>query len=63
MAEHQVLGKGWETIAIDPAAVHEGLDMSEEKFVCLFLARQPPAGQGLLSHEVPRSHITTHPSR
>ena len=26
----------------------------------LFLARQPPVGQGLLIHEVSRSHITTH---
>jgi len=25
-------------------------------FVCLFLARQPPLGQGLLIHEVSRSH-------
>ena len=33
------------------------------KFVCLFLARQPPVGQGLLIHEVSRSHTTTHQSR
>jgi hypothetical protein len=31
-------------------------------FVCLFLARQPPVVQGLLIHEVSRSH-TTHNSR
>jgi hypothetical protein len=31
--------------------------------VCLFLARQPSAGQGLLIHEVSRSHTTTHHSR
>ena len=32
--------------------------------VCLlFLARQPPVGQGLLIHEVSRSHTTTHHSR
>jgi hypothetical protein len=30
---------------------------------CLFLARQPPVGHGLLIHEVPRSHTTTHHSR
>ena len=28
-----------------------------------FLARQPPVGQGLLIHEVSRSHTTTHHSR
>jgi hypothetical protein len=27
---------------------------------CLFLARQPPVGQGLLIPEVPRSHTTTY---
>jgi hypothetical protein len=28
---------------------------------CLFvLAQQPPVGQGLLIHEVPRSHTTNH---
>ena len=32
-------------------------------FVCLFLARQPPVGHGLLIHEVSRSHTTTHHSR
>jgi hypothetical protein len=31
-------------------------------FVCLFLARQPPAGQGLLIHDISSSH-TTHHSR
>jgi len=31
-------------------------------FVC-FLARQPPIGQGLLIHEVSRSHTTTHYSQ
>jgi len=31
-------------------------------FVCLFLAQQPPVGQGLI-HEVSRSHTTTHHSR
>ena len=29
----------------------------------LFLARQPPVDQGLLVHEVSRSHTTTHHSR
>ena len=29
----------------------------------LFLAQQPPVGQGLLIHEVSRSHATTHHSR
>jgi hypothetical protein len=29
-------------------------------YVCLFLARQPPVGQGLLIHEVSRSHSKTH---
>jgi len=28
-----------------------------------FLARQPPVGQGLLIHEISRSHTTTHHSR
>jgi len=32
-------------------------------FVCLFLARQPPVGQGLLIYEVSRSHTTKHHSR
>jgi hypothetical protein len=32
-------------------------------FVCLFLAQQPPVDQGLLIHEVSRSHTTTHHSR
>ena len=32
-------------------------------FVCLYVARQPPVGQGLLIHEVSRSHTTTHHSR
>jgi hypothetical protein len=32
-------------------------------FVCLFLARQPPVGQGLLIYEVSRSHTTTPHSR
>jgi len=27
------------------------------------LAQQPPVGQGLLIHEVSRSHTTTHHSR
>jgi hypothetical protein len=31
-------------------------------FVCLFLVRQPPVGQGLLIHKVSRSHSTTHHS-
>jgi len=30
--------------------------------VCLFLARQPTVGQGLI-HEVSRSHTPTHHSR
>ena len=32
-------------------------------FVCLFLAQQPPVGQGLLFREVSRSHTTTHHGR
>jgi hypothetical protein len=32
-------------------------------YCCLFLERQPPVGQGLLIHEVSRSHTTTHHSR
>jgi len=32
------------------------------RFVCLFLARQPPVGQSLLIHEVSRSHTMTHHS-
>ena len=34
-----------------------------EMFLLLFLAQQPPVGQGLLIHEFPRSHTTTHHSR
>ena len=30
---------------------------------CLFLARQPPVGRGLLIHEVSRSHTTTRHSQ
>jgi len=33
------------------------------KFVCLFLVRQPPVGQGLLIHEVSKSHTMTHHSQ
>ena len=29
---------------------------------CLFLTRQSPVGHGLLTHEVSRSHTTTHQS-
>jgi len=29
----------------------------------VFLGRQPPAGQGLLIHEVSRSHTTTYHSQ
>jgi len=32
-------------------------------FVCLFLTRQPPVGQGLLIYEVSRLHTTTQHSR
>jgi len=32
-------------------------------FVCLFLVQQPPVDQGLLIHEVFRSHTTTHHSQ
>ena len=44
------------------------LDCNRVRFVCFFflsffLARQPPLGQGLLIHEVSRSHTTTHHSR
>jgi len=39
------------------------LDTFQIHFVCLFLAQQPPAGQGLLSHEVSWSHTTTLHSR
>jgi hypothetical protein len=31
--------------------------------VCMFFAQQPPVGQGLLIHEVSRSHSTKHRSR
>jgi hypothetical protein len=33
------------------------------QFVCLFSARQPPLGRGLLIHEVSRSQTTTQHSR
>ena len=32
---------------------------SSQNSFCLFLARQPPVGQGLLIYEVSRSHTTT----
>jgi hypothetical protein len=32
-------------------------------FLCLFLARQPPVGQGFLIREVSRSHTTAHRNR
>jgi len=31
--------------------------------ICIFLARQPPFGQGHLIQTVSRSHTTTHHSR
>jgi len=31
--------------------------------IFFYLAQQPPLGQGLLIHEVSRSHSTTHHSR
>jgi len=34
-----------------------------ESNICLFLAQQPPVGQGRLIHEASRSHTTTHHSR
>jgi len=37
--------------------------MSLNGCYCLFLARQPQVGQGLLIDEVSRSHTTTHHSR
>ena len=38
-------------------------DDDDNEVFCLFLARQPPVGHGLLIHEVSRSHTTTHHSR
>jgi len=35
----------------------------QDLFVCLFLTRQPPMGQGLLITEVSGSHTTTDRSR
>jgi len=35
-------------------------DSKSVLLACLFLARQPPVGQGFLIHEVSRSHTTTH---
>jgi hypothetical protein len=32
-------------------------------FICLFLAQQPPVGQGLLIHQASTSHTTTHHSQ
>jgi hypothetical protein len=31
--------------------------------VCLFVVQQPPVGQGLIIHEVSRSHSTSQHSR
>jgi len=39
------------------------LSVCFQKFTCLFLAPQPPVGQGLLVHDVSKSHTTTHHSR
>jgi hypothetical protein len=43
----------------------EGFIKSElsDSDICWFLAQQPPVGQGLLIHEVSRSHTTTPHSR
>ena len=67
-------GDSWNTQAVVPpkrprstASLH-GLTSKElwmlilYKF-CLFLARQPPVGQGLLIQEVSRSHTMTHHSQ
>jgi len=37
-----------------------GVTKENSTFYCLFLAQQPPAVQGLLIHEVSRSHTTKH---
>ena len=52
----------------EPATAEKGYreiqSVCERKeLVCLFMARQPPVGQGLLIHEVSRSHTTTDHSR
>ena len=41
---------------VNETSLHHTLSL----FVCLFLARQPPVGQGLLIHEVSRLHTTQH---
>jgi hypothetical protein len=41
----------------------ESMSLFLINLVCLFLAPQPPVGQGLLIHEVSRSHTTTHHGR
>jgi len=41
----------------------EGSALLSYLVALLFLARQPPVGQGLLIHEVSRSHTMTHHSR
>jgi len=52
------LSKNLRDISIYVADQHTHTD--EIRFVCLFLELQPPVGQGLLIHEVSRSHTTTH---
>jgi len=36
---------------------------AKSTMVFLFWRNSPPVGQGLLIHEISRSHTTTHPSR
>jgi len=44
-------------------AVNGSISNFAPQFVCFFFARQPPVGQGLIIHEVSRSHTTTHHTR
>ena len=51
------------TSIIRTAAGTKKLPYTLELLVCLCLERQPPVGQGLLIHEICRSHTTTHHNR
>jgi len=55
--------KGDSVLQLYPRVNRLALTRTRGTEVCLFLAWQPPVGQGLLILEVSRSHTTTHHSR
>jgi hypothetical protein len=42
------------------STIHLFVSLKHKDTLPFYLARQPPVGQGLLIHEVSRSHTTTH---